>query len=97
MECSEHEHPIFSETTTLNKSGREIYAIVRWSDFSYVTDYYNKLTLNVYALVPIGGIYYYRIEVTVPYSRNEDYKNAYEKALAMIDNIVSYTVVVEDK
>ena len=93
---SEYNHYILSETTTLNMSGRAIYTILFWSDFSYVTDYYNKLTLDVVALIPVGDVYYCTMQVTVPYGRNEDYKNAYKKALKMIDNLVSYAVIVED-
>ncbi len=87
---------LLSETTTLSKSNREIYTVLYWSDFSYVTDIYGKLTIRLYALIPVGDVYYCTACVNVPYDKNEDYKNAYEKALKMIDNLVSYAVIVEN-
>ena len=47
-------------------------------------------------LIPVGDVYYCTACVNVPYDKNEDYKNAYEKALKMIDNLVSYAVIVEN-
>ena len=40
-------------------------------------------------LIPVGDVYYCTACVNVPYDKNEDYKNAYEKALKMSEVLFS--------
>ena len=89
-------NPIVSETVTLNKSNRDAYAVVYSFDDSYYTSVFNELELMVHALVPVGNTYYCSISVTIPYAMNGDYKDAYNQAIELIDELISLAVIIED-